>query len=372
MATGFRVSTFNVENLLHPGVYFSGRPDDAPYDEARFNEKVRWIASVLDEGRPDVIGFQEVFSFEAIQRTIAASKYVSGATIVAPGIEAGQNIAPGVGGRPEAKGPNVALASRFPVLSAESIAEFPASIDLSIPFEQHGVVTKIEHIDVKRFERPVLKARVMLPGDIPATVLVAHLKSKRPKFLPGEDAKDPVVQALGRIRSLMVRAMEAVALRAIVVKLLDNVVDGERGEPLMLFGDLNDDLTSVTTQAVAGEEPWRFAKLPDKLKEWDLQLYSVHDIQEAQSYRDVSYTHIYNGRYELLDHIFVSQEFVRQFPNRIAQVANTRIFNDHLQDDRLLIEPAPAGVRTDHGIPVTEIELVKPAAAPVADTTLIA
>ena len=92
-------------------------------------------------------------------------------------------------------------------------------------------------------------------------------------------------------------------------------------------------------------------------------MYSVHDIQGAQSYRDVSYTHIFDGRYELLDHIFVSQEFVRQYPDRIAEVRNTRIFNDHIFDERLSapgLQPATskkAPLRNDHGIPVTEISM---------------
>jgi endonuclease/exonuclease/phosphatase family metal-dependent hydrolase len=166
--------------------------------------------------------------------------------------------------------------------------------------------------------------------------------------------------------------MEAVALRAIVVQLLDNL-DGEAGTPVILFGDLNDDLDFVTIQVIAGEEPPRFLGHEQKLQEWDILLYSVHDLQEALSYRDVSYTHIFNGRFELLDHIFVSREFVRQFPKRIASVANTRIFNDHLQDERWLVQQdRPSimigdqkmwlpGTRSDHGIPGTEIELISPA-----------
>jgi len=34
--------------------------------------------------------------------------------------------------------------------------------------------------------------------------------------------------------------------------------------------------------------------------------------------RDVTYSHIHNGRYEVLDHILVSQEFVRSNPNHIG------------------------------------------------------
>ena len=90
-----------------------------------------------------------------------------------------------------------------------------------------------------------------------------------------------------------------------------------------------------THAGMAGNEPFFLLRHEQKKRLWDVLLYSVHDIQEAQSYRDVSYTHIFNGRYELLDHIYVSQELVRQFPNRVGEVRNTRIFNDHLFDERL-------------------------------------
>lgn len=289
----FRVASFNVENLLHPDVFFTGRADTAPYTPELYAEKLRWISGILDEGKPDLVGFQEVFSFQAIRDAVARSSSMAGATVVAPGIEKNENISSRLGGGLEAAGPNLALASRFPVMSAELITDFPEAVNPAIPLESQGVIQDVVRVDITRFERPIIKARVQLPGNAEVTVLVAHLKSKRPKFLPGEDTRNPVVQALGRIRSLIVRGMEAVALRAIVVRMLDNV-DGEPGMPVILFGDLNDDLNSVTTQVVSGEEPPRFLRREQKLREWDILLYSVHDLQEALSYRNVSFTHIYS------------------------------------------------------------------------------
>ncbi|WP_459644333.1 endonuclease/exonuclease/phosphatase family protein [Kineococcus sp. NUM-3379] len=371
--SSYRIATFNAENLLHPGVFFAGRGDAAPYPEELFADKARWIASVLDEGRVDLAGLQEVFSAEALRRTVAASGYLRGASVLAPGIDRGENITAREDGGEEATGPHVALVTRFPVLSCEAVRDFPGHVQVPVQLVDHRPRDG-DAADgaVRRFQRPVLRARVVLPGDVPATVLVAHLKSKRPKYLSDEDPRDPVAQAAGRVRSLTLRAVEAMALRAMVVSLLDGP-DGGRGEPVLLLGDLNDDLTAVSTQVVAGEEPPRYLSAQRRLAASDVQLYSVHDIQGLRSYRDVAYTHIHDGRYQLLDHIFVSQEFLAEFPGRVGEVVSTRVFNDHLHDERFSAPRERPGVvvdgetlwlpsaRSDHGVPVTEVVVPEPA-----------
>ena len=279
---GFHVATFNLENLNRPGVFYVER-DDPPYDDVSFETKCNWIGSILDEGRVDLAGLQEVFSFEAVEAAVRKSKHMTSAgtpTVLAPGTEGRANEVQKANGRIEANGPFVGLATTLPVLSSESIVAFPSNVVLRIPFGVHDSPTDIVTLPINRFERAVLRARVTLPGDVPATVLVAHLKSKRPKFLPGEDKKDPFVQALGATRLI--------------------VIAGREGRAAHRLGDLNDDLSAVTTQVIAGDEPPPFFKREQKQRLWDVLMYSVHDIQEAQSYRDVSYTHIFNGRYELL------------------------------------------------------------------------
>ncbi|GAA4987552.1 endonuclease/exonuclease/phosphatase family protein [Kineococcus glutinatus] len=363
---GYRVATFNVENLLHPGVHFAGRGDEAPYTPELFADKVRWIASLLDEGRVDLVGFQELFSATALREVVAASRRLRGASVLTPGITGGENLHTRADGGVEASGPHVGLVTRFPVLSCDSVEEFPPGPGVALHLGRaagDGAVT--------RFQRPVLRARVVLPGEVPATVLVAHLKSKRPVHLTGEDVEDPVVQAAGRVRALLVRAAEAVALRALVVALLDGgragPGAGPAGGPVILLGDLNDDLAAVTTRLVAGEEPPHH--LPAERREHvaGALLHSAHDLQELRNYRDVSYTHVHQGRFQLLDHVFVSRHFVAPFPGRVGEVVSTRVFNDHLVDARWAVDEARPAVevggelrrlpsaRADHGMAVTEI-----------------
>lgn len=340
----FFIASFNVENLLHPGVRFSGRGNET-YTEAKYAEKIEWIGRILDEGSPDIVGFQELFSSKSLRDAIDKSEHLRGATVIAPDLE--DNL----DGAGRARGPFVGLATRFPVLETKSILEFPKSVTKGLVVQGETSPMTVA-LPITKFQRPILRVKLELKKNISAIVFVAHLKSKRGQFLPGEDQKDPLVKALASSRSLILRAAEAVALRGLVLQ-----AASENDRPVFVLGDLNDDIPAVTSQIIAGEPPFRLLSNQQKQPIWDRLLYSVHDLQDQQSYRDVSYTHIYDGRYELLDHIFVSQEFYRSNPDRLGEVRNTRIFNDHLFDSRLVteIDREPLSTRSDHGVPVTEI-----------------
>ncbi len=189
--------------------------------------------------------------------------------------------------------------------------------------------------------------------DPTATVFVAHLKSKRPIRDPQAPEHDPREEALGKARALVRRAAEAAALRFLV---LDEVV--ANAQPTIVLGDLNDAARAVSTDIVMGDPPSRFwpRAAEDRQAYWDRLLYSAYEINARQVGRDVSYTHIFNGNYENLDHILVSQEFFDRNPRRINEVATLRYFNDHLVDRRLSDDRRDRVV-SDHAQLVAEIQL---------------
>jgi len=160
---------------------------------------------------------------------------------------------------------------------------------------------------VAQFSRPVLKAEVVLDeaSGVTATLFVVHLKSERPISNPDIDEHDPREEALGKARALIRRAAEATAPRLLV---LDEVVGNRK--PVIVLGDLNDGVHAVTTDVVMGATPTRFWPGTPALRQyWDRALHSAHEIVSQQIGRDVSYPHIFGGRYDNLDHILVSQEF---------------------------------------------------------------
>jgi hypothetical protein len=332
----FKVGCFNLLNLASPGVRFY--PNEPPYSEAKYEEKKAWIGAQLRRMDADVIGFQEVWHLEALADTLGESGIYEGANILLAERDDEADV-----------GPVVGLVSRFPILASQAIQAFPDEAHLFIEGEA---------IPITNFSRPVLQAKIEIDsvaGNVEATVFVVHLKSKRPLFRDGADRDNPLEQAIGYARSLMLRAAEATALRSILLDTMQN-----NKQPVFVVGDINDAVTAVTSEIVTGTAPYRYLSLAKKQRIWDALLYNVKDIQSRKSLQDFYYTHIFNGHYDSLDHILVSNEFVDENRERLGYVEYVKVFNDHLIDETL----SSANVldtQSDHGQVVADIRFREPA-----------
>jgi predicted extracellular nuclease len=326
MAHIFKVGTFNALNLILPNVTYYGREK---YTQEEFERKITWIANMLDTMQVDIVGFQEVFSKEALQKVLERTQKLKNAHIF-------------LAENPEKDKPSVAVASRFPITNAKS------HYALTVPLALEGM----EPMKIENFTRPVLEAEIDIKGK-KINFFVAHLKSKRPILLDEETRENPLDQAKGQARSLICRINEAVNLRKILLDKLQN-----RQCPVILVGDLNDTHTAVTTRIISGEPPFRKWHIDVKRKIWDVLLYHVKDLQSRKSLQDVYYTHIHNGHYESLDHVLVSQEFVSENRHAEWQVEYVRTFNDHLFDSTLSDDEVN-NWQSDHAQVVVTIEELK-------------
>lgn len=311
------LATCNALNLANPGRLFYANQE--PFGADEYARKVDWLGGMLRRLNADVIAFQEVWDEAALRDAIAASglRYPHAA---APGAEQGATGTPRVG-----------LATRWPLLQLRSQQAFEPQQAVAVP--ELG-----EH---RAFERPVLEALIEMPGGRGTLrVLVVHLKSKRPKFLQNEagevveDRDDPAVIARATLRSLVMRAAECAALRLLVHARLANT-----REPLVLMGDLNDSPHAVTTQMVAATQAIAFDRTAR-----DTALFHAPDVQsDAAIRRDVAYSHVYQGWPEVLDQIWVSEEFVAGSRFAIGDLRRVEYFNDHLHEGR-------ERIRSDHGL----------------------
>lgn len=314
------VATANVLNLAQPGRHFYDGQD--PYSQHEFDRKADWLGNRFKALNADVLVVQEVWDELALRAAVARSGLQYGFVGV-PGAENG----PGQHG---AQGtPRVGIVTRLKVESVQSLADFPAAAVVQVP----GIGAHT------RFERPPLLATLRMKHGQVVAVITAHLKSKRPKFLQDangnalEDKDDPAVQAVASLRSLIMRAGEALALRLKVVELLHRT-----HLPLIVMGDLNDSPHSVTTQLIAATTQAAYDKGAR-----DSALYSAWDVQgEGALRRDVAFSHIHQGYPEVLDQVLVSEEFVATSRRAIGDVRRVDVFNDHLFEGR-------DRSRSDHG-----------------------
>jgi hypothetical protein len=123
---------------------------------------------------------------------------------------------------------------------------------------------------------------------------------------------------------------------------------------VVVLGDVNDATLAVTTQMIAGEKPYYRYSTNQKDPYWDVLLYSAQEIQSRRSTRDTYFTYIYNGFYEALDQILVSEELYSLNPDRVAEVDFVQVFNDHIIDEAQSWDDIPRTV-SDHGQVVARI-----------------
>ena len=317
-----QVATVNTLNLALPGQSFY--PGQDPFDDQEYERKLHWLGGMVARLAADVYGFQEIWHETALKAVVARSGLHLN-TVLSPGAESGALGTPRLG-----------LATRLQVEQLESLIDFAPAEQVQVP--ELGAYT--------RFERPVLHARLRTHQGTPLHVLVVHLKSKRPKYLqdaqgqPLEDRDDPVVSARATLRSLLMRAAEAAALRRVVVDITSRAgryaVTG--GEPLVLLGDMNDGPHSVTSQMIAATQAVAYDRGAR-----DVALYHAWDVAtEPALKRDMAYSHVHQGWPELLDQIWVSEEFVATSKFATGDVRRVEVFNDHLQESR-------ERWRSDHG-----------------------
>jgi predicted extracellular nuclease len=313
-------ATANLLNLANPGRMFYENQE--VYTQREFERKIDWLGGRIAALNADILTVQEVWDDAALKAAVHHSglRY---STVVVPGAENNETNNGAV------RTPRVGIVTRLDVENIQSITQYPDNMSVQVP----------ELGEYTQFERPPLLATLRMKHGQRVHVLTAHLKSKRPKFLQDaqgtvtEDRDDDKITARATLRSLMLRGAEAVALRSIVVDLLHRT-----HEPLIVMGDFNDGPHSVTTQIIAATGEVAYDKGAR-----DTALFNAYEVQgEMALKRDVAYSHIHQGYPEVLDQIFVSEEFLYNSRNSIGDVRRVDYFNDHLQEGK-------DRSRSDHG-----------------------
>jgi hypothetical protein len=335
MAKNLSIATFNLLNLALPGQ--ATRPGSTPIERPDYDRKLRWIGDKLSTLKANLIGFQEVWSAQALAECFAAAGLGERYRLVS------RDAPPGL--------VQVAAAvdKRLPLAAEPAwIEDFPPETRLVKRAPAPGEPLNTMNVEIARFSRPVLHLQVKVGSKTVVHFLVLHLKSKLAMDLDRPEASDPAIRphakALGEALSTIRRTAEVVALRVLLNKLIAG-----NDIPVIVAGDLNDGHMSTTAAILAAQPPVKLfaaSRVGAKAtKAGDVGLYAAQMLQELRSLRDIYYTYDHENILESLDHIFVSQEFYDHAPDRLWSFRELVVLNDHIhtRSDRSRIE-------SDHGI----------------------
>lgn len=328
----FYIATANLLNFASPNrIYYENAP---AYDNKTYQHKVQGITELLFKAHADIIAVQEVWDSDALEE-VAVSLGFKPEQIVIP-LASNDKNSKYTQGNGAQKTPAVGIISRFEQLESSLLESV-----------EHEAVIDIPDIGpYRRFNRPPLLMRIDAFGQ-PITIITAHLKSKRAFFLRDkdgnllEDMDDPNIRVRAKLRSLCMRASEAASIRMSIIERLKHT-----REPLILLGDMNDVTGSVTTQLMSETGEVNYDKSMR-----DVALFDAARVQARYGWmKDVAYTHIYQGIPEVIDQLFVSEEFLPDSKFALGHVERVDYFNDHLKwdyEDRVI----------DHGIVRAKIKL---------------
>ena len=328
----FYIATANLLNFANPNrIYYENAP---AYSDNEYQHKLRGITDLLAKAHADIIAVQEVWDSHALE-ALAVALGFKPEHVVIP-LASNDKASPYTQGKGAQHTPAVGIITRFEQLENTLLEQVEPKAVIDIP--DIGLY--------QRFNRPPLVLRVNAFGQ-PITIVTAHLKSKRAFFLRDEngqlleDMDDPNIRVRAKLRSLCMRAAEAASIRMSIIQRLHHT-----REPLILLGDMNDVTGSVTTQLMSETGEVNYDKSMR-----DVALFDAARIQARYGWmKDVAYTHIYQGMPEVIDQLFVSEEFLPDSKFSLGQVERVDYFNDHLKWDY-------ADRVIDHGIIRAKIKL---------------
>ncbi len=342
-----KIATFNLFNYLEPpNAYYEF---ERIYSAEQWQKKQTWISDYLAEHQPHIIGFQEVFSPDALKKLVASQAYNYFAVVDQPHVIDDFIY----------QSPVVAIASRYPIVDVAAVkpnTELAETLGLSQNFS---------------FSRQVLRATIEVPHIGKCDCYVVHFKSKR-SMIEFDDknsklkAEKNIIESLkaqiaGGWGSTIQRGSEATLLMMEMIERREN-----SGQAMMLMGDFNNSLSDGVLNHLL-THTLRFASKIDSdaylakycLKDaWDL--FEIAQINETSTIEGPVKeklirppTHYFVGDNSVLDYILLSCEFDASYHESLYQVSDYHTY------DRHLINPIfeRDGESTDHGIVMVTLSL---------------
>ena len=317
-----KLATFNLFQFAVPPYAYYVKKDR--FNTAEWAEKTAWIKRQIVKMDCDVIGFQEVFSSEALEELVNELGFEYFEMVDVAKLQKKTYIST-----------TVAIASKYPISKIQRVR-------VDIPsYKKHGFVGHYG------FARVPIKATITLPEGQELVVYVAHLKSNRLnefeyRFREEHDLehkKESVAKALKGTSStsLHQRLCEASSLFVNMQRV--------KNKPMVLLCDLNDKEFSLTIDALSNplyHDPKSEEGLLLRDASYEYEEVEENPHPEAKK-RERTPTSYFLGRGNVLDYVFVSNH---------CEVTNYSVLDEHLQE-----HGAELLLKSDHAQVVCEVTL---------------
>ncbi|QYJ85568.1 endonuclease/exonuclease/phosphatase family protein [Shewanella mesophila] len=310
-----KIATINLFNFIAPPAAYYDFINI--YSEEQWQKKCDWITRYVLTHQPDVVGFQEVFSIDALRTLMLDAGYPYFAVVDQPEVIDDFIY----------RSPVVALASKHPIVDimpCKLESKLAALMGLSDSFQ---------------FSRTPLRATLALPYIGLCDCYVVHFKSKRGQFgveqglesLGGvvtEMQSSFAIEAAAKWSAAIVRGSEAYLLRYAIAKRR-----AETQHAVVLMGDFNDSLNDGVLVGLTLDDTRLLSSFSDK----DFQEYRLQDAY--QLFEDSHYcpaavarpaTHYHQNQGAVIDYILLSSEFDPHNDQCLAEVEHYHTYDRHL------------------------------------------
>ena len=311
-----RLGTFNLFQFVEPPYSWYTKKDK--FNERQWLEKTTWIKHQILKMDCDIIGFQEVFSRKALRNLVKELDFKYFKVVDVAKLSTNN--------RYKYVTTTVAIASKYPISNIQVVEVHIPSID------------KYDFESVFHFSRIPIKATITLPNEKELLVYVCHLKSNRLnefEYVFNEShsleyKKELVSKALeGKYStSLKQRLCEASSLFFDIQKY--------KNQPTVLLCDLNDKEFSITIDALSNHKYHEVKSIEDLLLhdasyQYKEEVYNPHPEAKEAKRKATSY---FLGKGNVLDYIFISNHLNKNNQDKIAQVTDYTVLDDHLQENK--------------------------------------
>ena len=331
-----RLGTFNLFQFAEPPYAWYTKKEK--FNKREWTEKTTWIKEQIRKMDCDIIGFQEVFSRDALEALVKELGYAYFATADEAKLSTNNPM--------KYVTTTVALASKYPISNLQKVRAHTPSL------KSHGFKGHFT------FSRLPIKATIALPNAQELLVYVSHLKSNRDNAFEyvfhEEDSlahkKELVFKTITDKHSvsLQQRLCEASSLFFDIRK--------SKSKPSVLLCDLNDKEFSLTIEALTNyryhdETRKESYLLEDASYHYTPEIYNPHPEAKEPERKATSY---FLGKGNVLDYIFISKHLSKAHEENIAQVTDYAVLDAHLQGN-----PDGSLLTSDHAQVVCELTFNK-------------